>query len=74
MHNMKKGVVDYGMGWTWDVEKDIYRLNDGEFNVTGDVVRQMMRDWRRKIEPVHIQAVCSKIYRMHLGIKEPSSA
>lgn len=58
-----------GEGWSWLIEKDRYVLNDGEYQVTRDIVEKYMKDWGRPITKQHIIAVCQKFYRMHKGIE-----
>ena len=57
-------IVEIGQGWKWNIIKDTYQLND-EFFVTRSVVDDMMKNWGRKIENVHLIGVLQKIYRMH---------
>ncbi len=61
---------DIGQGWVFYPVQDIYKFNHGEFNVAGDIVRNAMRDWSRKVEEVHLIAVLNKLYRMSRGIQE----
>jgi hypothetical protein len=53
-----------GMGWEYDPIKDIYIFNNGEFNVTRDIVQQRLKDWGKEENPsAYILDVLGSLYR-----------
>ena len=54
---------ELGSGWSYSPIQDVYKFNQGEWNITGDFVRREMKDWGRKIEKVHIISVLQRLYR-----------
>ena len=65
---LNEEIVEIGQGWKWKVISDIYTFNDGEFNITRDIVQKRMDNWGRKIEKVHLIAVLNKCYREFFGL------
>jgi len=59
----KYHALDLGQGWKWFAIEDLYKLNNGEFVITGSIVRDYMKDWGRKITPTHIVSVLNHFYR-----------
>lgn len=59
---------DLGSGWKWNIEKDQYQFLN-EYWITGDIVRERMKNWGRKIEKVHTIEVLNSFYRMANGLE-----
>lgn len=57
-----------GEGWSIGLYDRVYRLNDGEFCVTADLVEKELTKRGKQFCNINIRAILGYFYRLHKGL------